>query len=130
MLQTVAELASILSRVGVKSAFGDVVDIDGASAVPVAVTGFAFGGGSGRLFPVATNGSAGTGGMISIPVGMLANRDGVVRFVPNAVPVIAVTVPLVCAAGIAVTAVALAARRRPRMTDESTLTRLRRRLIG
>jgi uncharacterized spore protein YtfJ len=131
MTQTVAELASILARVGVRAAFGDAVEIDGAAAVPVAVTAFAFGGGSGRLFPVAGNGSAGTGGLLAIPVGFLANRDGVVRFVPNAVPVLAVTVPLVCAAGIAAAAVTLAAKRRPRIAgDESTLERMRRRIIG
>jgi hypothetical protein len=131
MAQTVAELASILARVGVKSAFGEVVEIDGASAVPVALTVFGFGGGSGGVLPGSTQGSAGTGGLISIPVGFLANRAGAVRFVPSPFPVIVASVPLVAAAGIAAAAIALAVRRRPRVTgDEPTLARFRRRLIG
>jgi uncharacterized spore protein YtfJ len=128
---TVAELASTFTRVGVTSAFGDVVEIDGAYAVPVAVTAFGFGGGSGKLFPVASNGSAGTGALVTIPVGMLANRGGEVRFVPYAVPVIAALVPLVCAAGIGIAAVVLSSRRRRQVEgDEPTLDRWRRRLIG
>jgi uncharacterized spore protein YtfJ len=130
MAQTVVDIATTLARIGVKAAFGEPVEIDGATAVPIALTAFAFGGGSGRLFPVASHGGAGLGGMVAIPVGILATRDGAVRFSPNPIAMLALSVPLTCAAGVATALIARAARRRPPADDESTLERAKRRFIG
>ncbi|MCL1870132.1 MAG: hypothetical protein FWF90_06925 [Promicromonosporaceae bacterium] len=108
MPEVVLEIASIAARAGAKIAYGDKVEIDGAETVPVALALYGFGGGSGGAGD--QQGSGGGGGSISIPVGMLVNRRGTVRFVPNVVAVLGVGIPLTAVATVG-TALVLRLRR-------------------
>lgn len=116
MAEVVLEIASAMARAGAKVAYGDKVTLDGAEVVPVALALYGFGGGSGGPAPApgepeVVTGSGGGGGSVSVPVGMLVGRGGAVRFVPNAVAVLGVCIPLTLAAGVAAATVVRALRR-------------------
>lgn len=87
------ELGKQAASFGVKSAYGDPQDVDGVSITPVAWTfsGFAGGGADDR--------DGGTGGGISVPLGVYVRREEGLRFEPNLVTLLAVGVPFVWVAG-------------------------------
>lgn len=96
MAHLTKQLADTVTQVGVKSTYGDPVEVDGTTLIPVACAWYGFGGGEGGP---QGEGSAGGGGGLSVPVGVYASRDGFTRFEPNAVVLLAVAVPFVCVAG-------------------------------
>lgn len=87
------ELGNQAASFGVKSAYGDSVEIDGVSVVPVAFTVSGFGGGE------AEQGTGGTGGGIAVPLGVYVRREEGLRFEPNPITLLAVAVPFVWVAG-------------------------------
>lgn len=103
MAHITKQLADTVTTVGVKSAYGDPIEADGAIIVPVAFTSYGFGGGEGsggvENESAQGEGSGGGGGGVSIPVGAYVTRDGYTRFEPNIVALLAVGVPFVCVAG-------------------------------
>jgi uncharacterized spore protein YtfJ len=72
-----------VERIGVSTrasaVFGDPVERDGVTVIPVAKTKWGFGGGSGG--DAASNGAGGGGGSIVSPIGFIEVRDGDARFV-------------------------------------------------
>jgi uncharacterized spore protein YtfJ len=125
MAEVVVEIGSLVARAGAQVAFGDKVEVDGATLVPVALGIYGFGGGSGDggtgdagepadqgAAQAATRGggSGGGGSSISIPLGAYVGRDGHVRFVPNVVAVLGVAIPLTFVAGQALARIARALR--------------------
>ncbi|MGJ0204593.1 spore germination protein GerW family protein [Leucobacter sp. gxy201] len=103
MAHLTQQLADTVTQVGVNSAFGDPLEVDGTTIIPVACTSFGFGAGegAGELDGKAQHGegSGGGGGGMSIPVGAYVTRDGFTRFEPNLIALLAVGVPFVWVAG-------------------------------
>ncbi|PRI11726.1 spore germination protein GerW family protein [Leucobacter massiliensis] len=95
------KLAETVMRVGVRTSYGDPIDVDGTTLIPVACTSFGFGAGEGGgdLEDAKGEGSGGGGGGMAVPVGAYVTRDGVTRFEPNIVSLLAVGVPFVWVAG-------------------------------
>ncbi|WP_425954952.1 hypothetical protein [Xylanimonas sp. McL0601] len=112
MAEVVVELASLVAQAGAKVAFGEKVDVDGATLVPVALAIYGVGGGQG---PAGSDdagplGSGGGGGSLSVPLGAYVGREGTVRFVPNVVALLFVSIPLTIVAGRALARIARALR--------------------
>jgi uncharacterized spore protein YtfJ len=119
MAQLTQKLADTVTKVGVRAAFGDPVDVDGTKIMPVACTWYGFGaaegngaGGMGGDDAEAQGeGSGGGGGGAAVPVGAYVTRDGVTRFEPNIIALLAVGVPFVCVLGRALARVIRALKR-------------------
>ncbi len=111
MAEFVLELADKLAGVGVKTSYGDAVDIEGTTIVPVALGYYGFGGGSGND---AENqqGSGGGGGGISIPLGAyIGRRGGQTRFEPNLIGLLLALTPFIWVSGKALKGVIRALKR-------------------
>src|SRR3954471_15571738 len=104
MANLVETLTDATRTIGVGAAYGDPVEIDGASIVPVALVWSGFGGGNGTASsPGATvassaklgagdaNGEGFGGGGVSIPIGAYVTTAGEARFQPNIVALLAVS---------------------------------------
>lgn len=120
MSQLTQKLAEIVTKVGVHAAFGDPVDVDGTKIMPVACTWYGFGGGEGNGAggmggnddaEAQGEGSGGGGGGAAAPVGAYVTRDGVTRFEPNIIALLAVGVPFVWVLGRALARVIRALKR-------------------
>jgi uncharacterized spore protein YtfJ len=85
---------------GMKLSHGPVMSVDGIELVPVSLVSYGFGGGSGG--PGAdedAQGSGGGGGGTSVPIGAyIAGEDGL-RFRPNIIALLAVSIPVIWVAG-------------------------------
>jgi uncharacterized spore protein YtfJ len=90
------KLADIFRSAGVKSAYGDPVQIDGVTLIPVALSYYGFGGGdSGQT----DAGAGGGGGGVTLPIGAYVKNGNTARFEPNVIAMLAVGVPFVVVAG-------------------------------
>ncbi|WP_460795650.1 hypothetical protein [Microbacterium sp. GXF0217] len=87
------ELGKLAADFGVKSAYGEPQDVDGASITPVALTVTGFGAGT------AEAGEGGGGYGVSVPLGVYVRREEGLRFEPNLIPLIVVAIPFVWVAG-------------------------------
>jgi uncharacterized spore protein YtfJ len=88
------KLADTVKSRGVQLAYGEPVVAEGMTVIPVSLVGYGFGGGG----PDESIGG-GVGGGVSLPVGVYQLAEGTVRFVPNMVALVAVSAPVVLAAG-------------------------------
>jgi hypothetical protein len=88
-------IADKVTSVGVRSAYGEPLDLDGVSVVPVALVQFGFGGGGDDDSPQ----SGGGGGGMSIPIGAYVRDRNGLRFEPNPIALLAVGIPFVWVAG-------------------------------
>lgn len=113
MAHLTKQLADTLTQVGVHSAYGDPIEVDGTTIIPVACTSYGFGAGEGGggLEDAQGEGSGGGGGGMAVPVGAYVSRDGVTRFEPNIIALLVVGVPFVCVAGRALARVIKALKR-------------------
>ena len=102
MANLVEKIADSMESLGVKRSYGDPMTVDGIEVIPVALTWFGYGAGGDE-----SDGSAGGGGGgTSIPVGVYSTGpDGTVRFEPNLIALLAVSIPLTWVAGKAFTAI-------------------------
>lgn len=110
MAELVLELAETVAGVGVKTSYGESIDIDGTKVVPVALGYYGFGGGGGKD-EKGDEGSGGGGGGVSIPLGAYIGRGGDVRFEPNLIGLLLVATPLVWVSGKALKAIIRALKR-------------------
>jgi uncharacterized spore protein YtfJ len=110
MAELVLELAETVAGVGVKTAYGETIDIDGTKVIPVALGYYGFGGGGGSD-EKGDQGSGGGGGGVSIPLGAYIGRGGDVRFEPNLIGLLLVATPLVWVSGKALKAIIRALKR-------------------
>lgn len=101
MASLTQQLADTVTQVGVHSSYGEPVEVDGTTIMPVACTSYGFGAGEGGggLEDAQGEGSGGGGGGMSVPVGAYVTRDGYTRFEPNIIALLAVGVPFVWVAG-------------------------------
>ncbi|GAA1057064.1 hypothetical protein GCM10017608_09200 [Agromyces luteolus] len=98
MADFVLELADKVAGVGVRTSYADKVEIGGAEVVPVALGAYGFGGGAGTD-DEQNEGSGGGGGGWSVPLGAYVGRGGDVRFEPNVLGLLIVSIPLVVVTG-------------------------------
>jgi len=110
MADLVLELAETVAGVGVKTSYGETLDLDGTKVVPVALGYYGFGAGSGSDSGGDQAGGGGGGGL-SIPLGAYVGRGGDVRFEPNLIGLLLVATPLVWVTGKALRAVIRALKR-------------------
>jgi len=103
------ELGKNSASFGVKSAYGEPQEVDGAQFTPVALTFSGFGGGSGA--EGSTEGEGGGGGGIAIPLGVYVRREEGLRFEPNLVSLLAVAVPFVWVSGRAISRIVRALKK-------------------
>src|SRR3954467_9879944 len=109
MPQLVVRLAEMLTSFGAKAAYGDPIEVDGKRIMPVAFLWYGFGGGSDEGEDAAAGGgggggtlpagAGGGGGGATIPVGAYVTTGNTVRFQPNLVALLAVSIPLTFVAG-------------------------------
>jgi uncharacterized spore protein YtfJ len=109
MTNPALDLADRFRSIGVKSVYGDPIDLDGSTIVPVAVSTFGFGAGEGE--GNGGSGAGGGGGGYSWPVGAYVSESGTVRFEPNVISLIIVSVPLVAVTGKALALIVKALKR-------------------
>ena len=101
IVETLANRVGI--RAGAHAAFGEPVECDGVTIVPVAKVRFGFGGGSGRGIEEGAEsgeigeGSGGGGGAFTSPLGFIEIKDGRTEFKRTHDPVSAV--PVILASG-------------------------------
>jgi len=89
MVNIVELIAERVTSVGAKASYGDPVSVGGVELVPVALVWFGFGGGS----DTSENGGGGGGG-VSVPIGAYVRGSDGVRFKPNLIALVAVSVPI------------------------------------
>jgi uncharacterized spore protein YtfJ len=93
-------LADSVKSSGVKSVYGDPIDLDGITLVPVALVQFGFGAGSEAGNAETTDpAGGGGGGGVSIPVGAYVRDRNGLRFRPNLITLLAVGIPFMWVAG-------------------------------
>ncbi|WP_350349696.1 hypothetical protein ABIQ69_07265 [Agromyces sp. G08B096] len=98
MADFVLELAENVAGVGVKTSYGDPVEVDGSTVIPVALGWYGFGGGNSE--GEGPQGSGGGGGGASIPLGAYIGRGGGdVRFEPNLIGLVLAATPLIWVTG-------------------------------
>lgn len=96
MASITKQIADTVTSTGVGTAYGEPVELDGTTLVPVAVASYGFG---------ASDGSTGDepqgagGGGCTVPIGAYVTRDGYTRFEPNIIALLAVAIPFVCVTG-------------------------------
>jgi uncharacterized spore protein YtfJ len=106
MTNLVTQLADSAKDFGVKAAYGDPVEVDGTTIVPVALVWYGFGGGSvdeatgdSKVANLKGVGSGGGGGGWSVPIGAYVGRGGDTQFEPNVIALLTAGVPFVIASG-------------------------------
>jgi uncharacterized spore protein YtfJ len=109
MTNLVMNLAENARSFGVKSAYGDPIQVEGVTLVPVALVQYGFGGGDAGETAVGAGG--GGGGGMSIPIGAYVKSGGTVRFDPNIVTLLTVAIPFVWVAGHALSRIIRAFKR-------------------
>ena len=97
MTNLTEKLAENARSIGVTSAYGDPVEVDGTTIIPVALVWYGFGGGEGTS--EEEGGSGGGGGGTSLPIGAYVKTGGTVRFDPNVISLLIVGIPFVWVTG-------------------------------
>jgi uncharacterized spore protein YtfJ len=100
MTNLALKLAENAGSIGVRSAYGDPVQIEGVTIVPVALVQYGFGGGGEG--DDADGAAGGGGGGMAIPIGAYVKSGGAARFEPNVISLLAVGIPFVWVAGKAI----------------------------
>jgi len=96
------QLADKFKSAGVGMTYGQPVEVDGQTIVPVAFASYGFGAGEGEGEVTASNhgsGEGGGGGGCAIPLGAYVKGPEGLRFEPNLVSLLAVSIPFVWVLG-------------------------------
>lgn len=96
------QIADTIRSAGVHSAYGEPIELDGTTIVPVAIVSYGFGAAEGGAEDQGEGSGAGGGGF-ACPTGAYVTRDGYTRFEPNTIALLAVGIPFICVAGRALT---------------------------
>lgn len=102
MANTVENIAErVTSSLGAKMNYGEKITLEHGETMPVSLIWFGFGGGSSEGGENSDDmaGTGGGGGGASIPLGVYVGSTLGARFVPNLIPLLVVSIPLVCVAG-------------------------------
>lgn len=103
---------------GMKLSYGPTMTVDGVELVPVSIVSYGFGGGSGTEGDDVASGGGGTGGSgsggggggTSIPIGAYIGGVDGLRFRPNIIALLAVSIPVIWVAGRAISRILKASR--------------------
>jgi uncharacterized spore protein YtfJ len=96
---------------GMKLAYGPLQKIDGTELVPVAIVGYGFGAGDGGARPEdEETGSGGGGGGYAMPIGAYIGGEDGLRFRPNIIALLGVSIPVIWVAGKAIARILKASR--------------------
>lgn len=109
MTNLAVKLAENARSFGVTSAYGEPVEVEGVTIIPVALVQYGFGAGGDE--ESADGASGGGGGGMSIPIGAYVKSGGTVRFEPNVISLLAVGIPFVWVAGKALARIIRALKR-------------------
>lgn len=109
MTNLAEKLAESTRSFGVTAAYGDPVDVNGSTIIPVAYVSYGFG--AGEESEEGESGSGGGGGGMSVPIGAYVKTGDTVRFDPNIVSLLAVGIPFVWVAGKALARIIRALKR-------------------
>jgi hypothetical protein len=107
------QLAETVKNTGVKTVYGEPVDLDGVTIVPVAYVQFGFGGGEGGDDENQVA-SGGGGGSMNVPIGAYVRDRRGLRFEPNPVTLLAVGIPFLWVAGHALSLIIKAMKKKRR----------------
>lgn len=101
MSNLAVQLADAVKSLGLGTVYGDPIDVEGVTLVPVALAYYGFGGGSdgGDESEGSGAGGGGGGGGMSMPVGAYIKDIDGLRFRPNLVTLLAVAVPVIWVSG-------------------------------
>ncbi|WP_375390228.1 hypothetical protein [uncultured Amnibacterium sp.] len=99
-------IADTLKQFGAQVAYGEEREVEGTTLVPVALVAFGFGGGGDD-----SEGGGGGGGGYVVPVGAYVGDSLGVRFQPNPIALVAVSIPLVWVSGKALARIVKALKR-------------------
>ncbi|HWU47369.1 MAG TPA: hypothetical protein VN133_11485 [Humibacter sp.] len=105
------QLADSVTSTGVRTVYGDPVELDGVTLIPVALAQFGFGAGEGPSEGEFSGGGGGGGG-VSVPIGAYVRDHSGLRFEPNPIALLAVGIPFVWVAGRALRMVIRALKKR------------------
>ncbi|KQO08570.1 hypothetical protein ASF06_10425 [Agreia sp. Leaf244] len=98
MTNIAVKLAETVRSFGVGAVYGDPVEIEGQTLVPVAISWFGFGGSGSD--DAASGLAGGGGGGAAIPVGAYVTQEnGRVAFEPNLISLLAVSIPTIWVTG-------------------------------
>lgn len=92
------ELAESVTATGVHNVYGDPVELNGVTLIPVALVQYGFGAGEGPA-DSEYSGSGGGGGGFSVPIGAYVRDIHGLRFEPNPIALLAVGIPFLWVAG-------------------------------
>ena len=97
MTSLAVQLAETVRSFGVASVYGDPVELDGVTIIPVALVKYGFvGGEDGKTDNTAGGGG---GGGLTIPIGAYLKTESGVKFQPNIVSLLAVAIPVLWVGG-------------------------------
>jgi len=98
MAHLTLDLGNLVLGSGVKAVYGDPVEIEGQTIMPVSMVGYGF---SGAGTPRKDGGEAEAGGAggYAMPVGAYVKRDGQLTFEPNIIVLLGVGIPFVWVTG-------------------------------
>ncbi|MEO9095477.1 MAG: hypothetical protein ABI255_07625 [Microbacteriaceae bacterium] len=99
MSNLAVQLADAVKSLGLGTVYGDPIEVEGTTLVPVALAYYGFGGGSDGGESEDSSVGGGGGGGMSIPVGAYIKDIDGLRFRPNLVTLMAVAVPVICVSG-------------------------------
>ncbi len=109
MTNLTEKLAENARSIGVKTAYGDPVEVDGTTIIPVALVWYGFGAGEGTSED--EGGSGGGGGGTILPIGAYVKSGGAARFDPNVISLLIVGIPFVWVTGKALARIIRALKR-------------------
>ncbi|MEO6825841.1 MAG: hypothetical protein ABI255_05510 [Microbacteriaceae bacterium] len=95
MTNLAVRMAEAVKTVGARSVYGEPLELDGITLVPVALTQYGFGGGGGD----DSGDGGGGGGGCSVPIGAYVRDRNGLRFEPNPIALLAVAIPFLWVAG-------------------------------
>ncbi len=91
-------LERLAERLGGKASaaavFGEPIERDGVTVIPVAAAAFGFGGGTGRETGTGRSGDGGGGGAVARPIGFIEISGGTAVFKPVRDPLRDIVMPL------------------------------------
>ena len=93
------QLAETIKSFGVSAVYGEPLDVEGTTVVPVAFVAYGFGGGGAASGDDQDGDGGGGGGGYTLPIGAYVGDSLGVRFQPNTVALLAVGIPFVWATG-------------------------------
>jgi uncharacterized spore protein YtfJ len=111
MTNLALKLAENARSFGVTTAFGDPIQVEGVTLVPVAYVQYGFGAGGDADTSEGDGAGGGGGGGMSIPVGAYVKYGDTVRFEPNVIALLCVGIPFVWVAGKALARIIRALKR-------------------